>query len=120
MRTCFLLFFFPDFMFSYSLLGHNLFNIENKRMQTYYYVACSYAFPLFFLVVTIPSGLLGLGYAVYYAILTKAVSFRFLVVLALVVGVGYLVVILKVRTPIKLIRKEIKEVIEIIRKDKAA
>ena len=84
-----------------------------------YYVACSYAFPLFFLVVTIPSGLLGLGYAVYYAILTKAVSFRFLVVLALVVGVGYLVFILTIRTPIKLIRKEIKEVIEIIRKDKA-
>jgi len=91
----------------------------DKRMQTYYYVACSYAFPLFFLVVTIPSGLLGLGYAVYYAILTKAVSFRFLVALALVVGVGYLVVILTIRTPIKLIRKEIKEVIEIIRKDKA-
>ena len=91
----------------------------DKRMQTYYYVACSYAFPLFFLVVTIPSGLLGLSYAVYYAILTKAVSFRFLVALALVVGVGYLVVILTIRTPIKLIRKEIKEVIEIIRKDKA-
>jgi hypothetical protein len=90
-----------------------------KRMKTYYYLACSYAFPLFFLVVTIPSGLLGLGYAVYYAILTKAVSFRFLVALALVVGVGYLVVILTIRTPIKLIRKEIKEVIEIIRKGKA-
>jgi hypothetical protein len=93
--------------------------IYDKRIRTYYYVACSYAFPLFFLVVTIPSGLLGLGYAVYYAILTEAVSLRFLVVLALVAGVGYLLVILKVRTPIKLIRKEIKEVIEIIRKDKA-
>jgi len=90
-----------------------------KRMKIYYYLACSYAFSLFFLVVTIPSGLLGLGYAVYYAILTKAVSFQFLVVLALVVGVGYLVVIPRIITPIKLIRKEIKEVIEIIRKDKA-
>jgi hypothetical protein len=94
-------------------------NTESKIIQTDYYVACSYAFPLFFLVVTIPSGLLGLGYAVYYAILTKAVSFWFLVVLALVAGLGYLVVILTIRTPIKLIRKEIKEVIEIIRKGKS-
>jgi hypothetical protein len=47
------------------------------------------------------------------------VSFWFLVVLALVAGLGYLVVILTIRTPIKLIRKEIKEVIEIIRKGKS-
>jgi len=87
-------------------------------MKTYYYLACSYAFPLFFLVVTIPGGLLGLGYAIYYAILTKAVSFWFLVVLALV-GVGYLVFIPTIITTIELIRKEIKEVIEIMRKDKA-
>jgi len=119
--SCFFLIVFPKFFSALISLGNSLSyrNIENKRMQTYYYVACSYAFPLFFLVVTIPSGLLGLGYAVYYAILTKAVSFWFLVVLALVVGMGYLVVILKVRTPIKLIRKEIKEVIEIIRKGKS-
>jgi len=117
LRVCALAIQFSCF---YLIISHIFSHfIYDKRMQTSYYVVCSYTFPLFFLVVTIPSGLLGLGYAVYYAILTEAVSFWFLVVLALVVGVGYLVVIPTIITPIKLIRKEIKEVIEIIRKDKA-